>query len=97
MATIAGTVLVLYGGIVGAVVPGVLGHIMTSFLISAPAAILVSVFLIPETDPSTMGEVVPSMENSSSMDAVVKCTGFGLHMLSLIGINDKSSPCCWSW
>ncbi|RQD64573.1 MAG: nucleoside:proton symporter [Desulfonatronovibrio sp. MSAO_Bac4] len=80
MATIAGTVLVLYAGIVGAVVPGALGHIMAASLISAPAAILVSGIMIPETKPQTMGEAVPPVETVSSMDAVVKGTGFGLHM-----------------
>ncbi len=80
MATIAGTVLVLYAGIVGAVVPGALGHIMAASLISAPAAILVAGMLIPETASPTMGEVVPPVETASSMDAVVKGTGFGLHM-----------------
>lgn len=80
MATIAGTVLVLYAGIVGAVVPGALGHIMAASLISAPAAILISGIMIPETKPQTMGEAVPPVETVSSMDAVVKGTGFGLHM-----------------
>ena len=80
MATIAGTVLVLYAGIVGSVVPGALGHIMAASLISAPAAILVAGVMIPETKPPTMGEVVPPVETSSSMDAVVKGTGYGLHI-----------------
>jgi len=80
MATIAGTVLVLYAGIIGAVVPGALGHIMAASLISAPAAILIAGVLIPETNPPTMGEVVPPVETASSMDAVVKGTGFGLHI-----------------
>ena len=71
---------ILNAGIVGAVVPGALGHIMAASLISAPAAILVSGLLIPETDPPTMGEVAPPVETSSSMDAVVKGTGLGLHM-----------------
>lgn len=80
MATIAGTVLVLYAGIVGAVVPGALGHIMAASLISAPAAILISGIMIPETKPPTMGQVVPPVETVSSMDAVVKGAGFGLHI-----------------
>ncbi len=80
MATIAGTVLVLYADIVGAVLPGALGHIMAASLISAPAAILISGIMIPETKPLTMGEVVPPVETVSSMDAVVKGTNFGLHI-----------------
>ncbi len=80
MATIAGTVLVLYAGIIGAVLPGAMGHIMAASLISAPAAILVAGVLIPETNPPTTGDVVPPVETTSSMDAVVKGTGFGLHI-----------------
>ncbi len=80
MATIAGTVLVLYAGIVGAVLAGSLGHIMAASLISAPAAILVSGILIPETETPTMGDVVPPVDSVSSMDAVVKGTAFGLNM-----------------
>lgn len=80
MATIAGTVLVLYAGIIGSVVPGALGHIMAASLISAPAAILVAGILIPETDKPTMGEIVPPVDSVSSMDAVVKGTAFGLQM-----------------
>ncbi|GAB6060181.1 NupC/NupG family nucleoside CNT transporter [Desulfonatronum parangueonense] len=80
MATIAGTVLVLYAGIIGPLVPGALGHIMAASLISAPAAILISGIMIPETESPTLGEIVPPVETVSSMDAVVKGTSFGLQI-----------------
>lgn len=88
MATVAGTVLVLYAGIIGSVVPGALGHIMTASLISVPAAILISGLLIPESGTPTMGQIVPPVETVSAMDAVVKGTGFGLrifmHVVALL-------------
>ncbi len=80
MATIAGTVLVLYAGIIGPVVPGALGHILTASLISAPASILIAGVMIPETEQPTLGKVSPPVETHGSMDAVVKGTAFGLNM-----------------
>jgi CNT family concentrative nucleoside transporter len=51
MATIAGTVLVLYAGIIGPVLPNVLGHILTAFLISVSASILVAGVWVLESGP----------------------------------------------
>ncbi len=78
MATIAGTVLVLYAGILGPVLPGALGHILTASLISVPASILVAGVMIPETGPPTLGTVSPPVETRSSMDAVVQGTNLGV-------------------
>lgn len=47
MATIAGTVMVLYAGILAPQVPGALGHILTASLISAPAALMIAGILVP--------------------------------------------------
>ncbi|TYT74670.1 NupC/NupG family nucleoside CNT transporter [Desulfobotulus mexicanus] len=80
MATIAGTVLVLYAGIIGQVIPGALGHILAASLISAPASILIAGIMIPESSPPTLGKISPPVESRSSMDAVVKGTTFGLQM-----------------
>jgi CNT family concentrative nucleoside transporter len=78
MATIAGTVLVLYAGIIGAVVPGALGHILTASFISAPASILIAGVMIPETESPTLGRIAPPVETRSAMDALVQGTAFGL-------------------
>ncbi|MCF7990380.1 MAG: nucleoside:proton symporter [Thiohalocapsa sp.] len=47
MATIAGTVMVLYASLIGAAVPNAMGHILTASLINAPAALVVAGVLIP--------------------------------------------------
>ena len=78
MATIAGTVLVLYAGIVGPVLPGALGHILTASLISVPAAILVAGVMVPESGQPTLGDVSPPSESRSGMDAVVQGTTLGV-------------------
>jgi CNT family concentrative nucleoside transporter len=81
MATIAGTMLVLYASILEPVVPGALGHILVASIISAPAAIMVSRLMIPETGEITVGRVQPPQAALSSMDAVVKGTVEGLKLL----------------
>jgi CNT family concentrative nucleoside transporter len=47
MATIAGTVMVLYATLLGDAVPNALGHILTASLINAPAALVVAGILVP--------------------------------------------------
>ena len=81
MATIAGTVMVLYASILGSVIPNAFGHILVASIISAPAAIVVSKIMIPETDPVTSGEVVPPTDASSSIDAITKGTFQGIQLL----------------
>lgn len=81
LATIAGTMLVLYATVLGPVIPGALGHILVASIISAPAAILVSQVMIPETGDVTTGRIVPPQTALSSMDAVVKGTGAGVKLL----------------
>lgn len=78
MATIAGTVLVLYAGIIGPVLPGALGHILTASLISVPASILVAGIMIPESGRPTLGGISPPSESRSSMDALVQGTTLGV-------------------
>jgi CNT family concentrative nucleoside transporter len=81
MATIAGTVMVLYSSILSGVIPGAMGHILTASIISAPAAIMVAHIMVPETQKPTMGDVVPPSEAQSSMDAVTRGTGEGITLL----------------
>jgi len=78
MATIAGTVLVLYAGIIGSVVPDALGHIISASLISAPASILIAGVMIPESGPLTLGKIAPPIQTRSSMDALVQGTMSGV-------------------
>lgn len=81
MATIAGTVMVLYASILDKVIPGAMGHILVASIISAPAALTVARIMIPETNTLTAGDVVPAQNATSSMDAVTKGTADGLHFL----------------
>jgi len=81
MATIAGTVMVLYATILMPVLPDILGHILTASIISAPAAILISKIMIPETKDVTEGGLSTPTVYKSAMDAITKGTVSGIDLL----------------
>lgn len=82
MATIAGTVFILYAGILRQAIPDALGHLLAASLISGPAAILISQLMVPETGEICLGRVDPPRAAMSSMDAVARGTsdGMGLYL-----------------
>jgi concentrative nucleoside transporter, CNT family len=81
MATIAGTVMVLYASILSKVIPDAMGHILIASIISAPAAITVAKIMIPETTSITSGEIIAPENYLSSMDAITKGTVQGVQLL----------------
>jgi len=81
MATIAGTVLVLYATVLDPVIANVTGHILTASIISVPAAIVVSKIMIPETAPLTSGVLEAPEPAYSAMDALTKGTIQGIELL----------------
>jgi len=81
MACIAGTVMILYATFLNGVIPDPLGHILTASFIHVAAAITISRIMVPETGEETSGSFAPPRAATSSMDAVVKGTMDGLHLL----------------
>jgi CNT family concentrative nucleoside transporter len=81
MATIAGTMMVLYATIVGAVLPDAIGHILTASIISAPAAIMVARLMVPDRGPPTVGGFDEAERPSSAMEAVTQGTQAGVTLL----------------
>jgi CNT family concentrative nucleoside transporter len=81
MATIAGTVMVLYASFLSPSIPDAMGHILTASIISVPAAITVSKLMVPETESLTTGEMTTTEEITSSMDAITKGTLQGVQLL----------------
>lgn len=75
MATVAGTVMVLYAGILSSSVPDALGHILTASLINAPAALVIAGILVPES-AETPDAIPPPIASParSSMDAITRGT-----------------------
>jgi CNT family concentrative nucleoside transporter len=75
MATVAGTVMVLYAGILSEAIPDAMGHILTASLISAPAALMIAGILVPERDGEADQAIAPIASDSrSSMDAITRGT-----------------------
>ena len=81
MATIAGTVMVLYASILGDAIPGVMGHILTASIISVPAAVTVAKVMVPETGSPTGGQLAVANPDAGSMDAVTRGTLQGVELL----------------
>ena len=87
MATIAGTVMVLYASILGPVISNVMGHILTASIISVPAAITIAKILVPETGQPTAGRLDPPQTADSAMDAITKGTLQGIELLiNIVGM-----------
>ncbi len=81
MATIAGTVMVLYASILSKTIPDIMGHILTASIISVPAAITISKLMVPETGKLTSGELTAPEKASGSMDAITRGTLQGVELL----------------
>ncbi|HDZ91501.1 MAG: nucleoside:proton symporter [Deltaproteobacteria bacterium] len=81
MATIAGTVMVLYASILREVIPGVMGHLLVASIISAPAAITVAKLMIPETSRLSGKDPDIPVEAKSAMDAITRGTLIGVRLL----------------
>ena len=79
LASVAGTVFVLYATILKNTVEGALGHILIASMMSLPAGILIARIMIPG-DAVTATDAASDMHYRSSMDAVVRGTEDGLKM-----------------
>ena len=90
MATIAGTVMVLYSVILGEVIDNALGHILTASVISAPAAIMLALIMVPAAPKNSAknagGDAVDiSTDYHNVMDAIVRGTSDGLKLMVNVG------------
>ncbi|MBR1198251.1 nucleoside:proton symporter [Bradyrhizobium sp. AUGA SZCCT0240] len=85
MAGIAGTVLVLYATFLAPLIPDAAAHFVIASVLGAPAAILISLIMVPETSDKRTGGMLAAadtdMEVKSTMDAIVKGTTSGLELL----------------
>jgi CNT family concentrative nucleoside transporter len=83
MAGIAGTVFVLYATILANAIPNAAGHIVVCSVLGAPAAILISLIMVPDEEERHTGGSFADIEqeSGSTMDAIVRGTGSGLELL----------------
>jgi concentrative nucleoside transporter, CNT family len=83
MAGIAGTVFVLYATILAHAIPNAAGHIVVCSVLGAPAAIVISLLMVPDPKRQHTGGRLDDVEQTASgaMDAIVQGTGAGLELL----------------
>jgi CNT family concentrative nucleoside transporter len=83
MACIAGTVLVIYAGLLGPVIPNAPAHLVVASILDAPAAILISLIMVPDLNGARTGASLPKVGStaSSTMDAIVQGAAAGLELL----------------
>ena len=80
MATIAGTVLVLYATFLSPVVPNALGHLLVASIVATPMAIVVAAIMVPPrlTDEA---RVILRREDANAVAALTRGTLEGLQLL----------------
>ena len=83
MAGIAGTVFVLYATILANAIPNAAGHIAVCSVLAAPAAIVISLLMVPDPNRRHTGGRLDDVKQTASgtMDAIVQGTGAGLELL----------------
>ena len=82
MATVAGSVMVLYSVILQDIVDNALGHIITASVISAPAAIMLAVIMVPASNDGENNQRVSITSHYHSlMDAITRGTSDGLRLM----------------
>jgi concentrative nucleoside transporter, CNT family len=88
MATVSSNVMALYVFTLKPQFPTIAGHLMSASILSAPAALVLSKFLVPETgQPETLGlSVTPEVERENSLfEAVINAANTGIKVI--VGIS----------
>jgi CNT family concentrative nucleoside transporter len=68
MATIAGTVMVLYATLLADAIPNALGHILTASLINAPSALVIAAILVPPGGATSATAAAHSSSTETAAD-----------------------------
>lgn len=84
MATVAGTVMVLYSNILSASVPNAAAQILVASIMSAPAAIMFAQILIPGNEEIELENYDLPVNTKSAFEAIINGTNEGIQMV--IGI-----------
>lgn len=88
-ATVAGGVMAIYVGMLSSTFPDIAGHLLAASVMSAPAALVVSKIIFPETEtPLTAGQSAISSDDSPAaniLDAASRGAGEGLKLALNVG------------
>jgi len=90
MATIAGSVMVLYSVILEPLIGNALGHILTASVISAPAAIMLALIMVPATNSDSADDIAGDSKDfgpkyHNVMDAIARGTSDGVALMVNVG------------
>lgn len=86
LATIAGTVLVLYATMLAPIIPDAAGHLLIASMISLPAAVVIARIMVPESAPPTPGQLVRG-DVHGAFEAITQGTRQGLELfLNIVAI-----------
>lgn len=86
MATIAGTVMLLFATIIEPVVPDAIGQLLIASIINLPVAILIARIMVPDTDPPTgddvpLGTIDAEAGPTSTLEAITHGTVDGARLV----------------
>jgi CNT family concentrative nucleoside transporter len=83
MATIAGTVMVLYATVIGRAVPDALANILIASIIATPASIAIAALMVPPRagEIAVEADRLPRTEARGAMDAITRGTMEGVSLL----------------
>ena len=87
-ATVAGGVMAAYVGMLSSTFPDIAGHLMAASVMAAPATIVMSKLMVPETEePVTRGGVNAPTEklDANVIDAATRGISEGLHLALNVG------------
>ena len=85
MATIAGSIMVLYASVLRDVIDGALGHILVASVINVIGAVLISRLMIPMDGATDADETAVTLSYAGTMDAITRGTADGLRLALYIG------------
>jgi CNT family concentrative nucleoside transporter len=80
MASIAGTVLFLYGSILSRAQPDAVAHLLIASILSAPAALVIAFLMVPP-ETAAGGDLMLKSDASGSIDALTRGTLEGAQLL----------------
>lgn len=80
MATVSGTVMLLYSSFLRDRIADSFGHILTASVIAVPAALLIARIVMPSQNSATPQKLTHQLSYESTLDAVTKGTQSGLQV-----------------
>ena len=98
LASVAGTMFLVYATVLAGTIPGVLGHVLVASMMAMPAAVLIARLMVP--GDSATEDLAADLGYRSSMDAVARGTEDGMKiylqilallivMLALVSLADQ--------